>query len=137
MFALAYRPQYTPPPFEPRAVRGIPQPAESIGHVALDAHNFSFMIASALYQQQDGSLQIYLTNLPENEVYLMCEVIDLDGRILYRSGLLRPGEYLAGFYPQTRPANEAIAVRVHIYALEPESFFSAGTITIGGTLLPS
>jgi len=133
-FVVNYRPQHTPPPFEPGAVTGTPEPPERIGHVGFDAGNFTFMIASVMYQQEDGSVGLYLTNPLGNDVYLMCEVIDQDGNTIYRSGLLRPGEYVAGLYPTARLGGEIIDVIVHIYALEPEGFFSAGTVMLGNVL---
>ena len=135
-FVVSYQPQYTPPPFEPDAVTGIPEPPERIRHVGFDAGNFTFMIASVIYQQEDGSVGLYLTNPLGNDVYLMGEVIDQDGNTIYRSGLLRPGEYVPRLYPTVRMRSEAIDVIINIYALESEGFFSAGTVMLGNVLQP-
>ena len=134
IFVLNHQPGYRPPPFEPGAVTGTAQPPESAQHVGLDAGEFTFMLASIMRLQEGGAVEIYFANPPENEVYLMCEIVDFNGNTLYRSGLLRPGEYVAELPPIQMPQGEAIEVWIHIYALEPGEFFSVGTVTVGNVL---
>ena len=136
VIVAGYQPSYRPPPFEPSAVTGVPQPPESVMHTGFDAGGFTFMIAGNKQLQEDGSVRIYLTNPPENEVYLMCEIVDTCGNTLYRSGLLRPGEYVAELpaVESERPVNETVDILIHVYALEQDGFFSAGTVTLGNVL---
>ena len=135
-FAISNQASFTPPPFESRAAVGVPQPPEMLRYTRIDADRFAFMVAGILTQQEDGSLRIYFTNPEENDVYLMCEIFDADGEVIYRSGMLRPGEYVATLSPITIPGNEAVDIRINIYALEPEVFFSAGTVALGNILQP-
>jgi len=135
-FAISNQASFTPPPFESRAAVGVPQPPEMLRHTRIDAGRFAFMVAGILRQQEDSSLQIYFTNPEENDVYLLCEIFGADGEMIYRSGMLRPGEYVANLSPITIPGNEAVDIRINIYALEPEGFFSAGTVTLGNILQP-
>jgi len=136
LFVISNQASFTPPTFEPGAAVGVPQPPEILRYTRIDAGSFTFMIAGVLRQQEDGSLRIYFTNPEENDVYLMCEIFDADGEMIYRSGMLRPGEYVASLSPITIPGNEAVDIRINIYALEPEVFFSAGTVALGNILQP-
>ena len=138
VFLYAYEPPYKPPPFEPEANIGAPIPPDNMGYTELDAMGrFTFGIASNIYQQEDGSLKLYLTNKGDNEIYLMCEVIDIaKERTLYRSGLLRPGEYVESLYPIRKLKNEAVMVEICVYALSPEDYVSIGTITLDNVLQP-
>ena len=136
IFAINYQHSYTPPPFESRAVVGVPHPPEMLKHTRIDAGSFAFKIAGVLQQQEDGSLQIYLTNPEENEVYLMCEILTSDGEAIYRSGLLRPGEYVVSLPPIAVLGDDSMDVRINIYALERDFFFSAGTVTLRNILQP-
>ena len=137
-YAMLYQPSYRPPPFEPGAAAGTPAPPEGFGYGEIDAMgSFKFGLAGVMYQQEDGALRIYFTNPEENEAYLMCEVADPGGAALYRSGLLRPGEYVESLRPaRKRPENEAISVEVKIYALDPEHYYSVGMVTLDNVLQP-
>jgi len=137
VFAMLYQQPYKPPPFEPQAATGNPDPPESLGYSIIDAmRTFSFGLAGVMYQQEDNSLQIYFTNPEDNVAYLMCEIVDPGGKTLYRSGLLRPGEYVINLYPVTKLENEAVNIDVKIYALDPEHYYSIGTVTLDNILQP-
>jgi len=130
-------PHYEPPPFEQDAITGIPEVPVNFGYSELDAMgNFTFGIAGVMYQQADGSLNAYFNNPIENVVYLMCEIVSPEGKTLYKSGLLRPGEYVASLNPQSELKNEAVPIEIRIYALEPEHYYSLGTITLDNILQP-
>jgi len=133
-----YEPPYQPPPFESEAVQGIPDPPQNMGYGQIDAlGKFTFGIIGVMYRQKDGSLKLYLTNHEENEAYLMCEVIDIENKkILYRSGLLKPGEYVESLYPLKKMKNEAIQIEVNVYALDLESYISLGSVTLDNLLQP-
>jgi hypothetical protein len=129
---------YEPPPFETQAARGTPSPGENFGYSQISDRRGIFIvrIASVLYQQEDGSLKIFFTNPLENDVYLLCDIKTAKGDVLYKSGLLRPGEYLESVYPVTEIKNEAVNVEVNVYALNPEDFTSEGTISMDNILQP-
>ena len=137
LFLVQYEPPYKPPAFEVGAVTGTPSPPESFGYNSVDAAGkFEFMLAGTFYQQEDASLRIYFNNPPQNEVYLMCEVTDSGGATLYKSGLLRPGEYVESLKPARRLENAATPVEVNVYAFEPDTYYSTGTVVLKNTLQP-
>ena len=137
VFLALYTPPYTPPPFEPGAVAGVPEPPEGFRYSEIDAMgSFTFGLSGVLYQQEDGSLRVYFTNPEANEINLICEIIDLDGKTLYKSGLLRPGEHVVSLYPVRELENIAIKTEIKIYALEPEHYYSIGTVTLDNVLQP-
>lgn len=137
LFVALYQPSYKPPPFETNAVEGKPKPPESFGYSILKAAgSFSFGLVGVMYQQEDGSLRVYFTNPEENEAYLMCEVVSFDGNTLYKSGLLRPGEYIVSLDPVRKLDNEAVNIVIKIYALDLEHYYSIGTVTLDNILQP-
>jgi len=134
-FAASYQPPYKPSPFEPDAVAGKPEPPENFGYSEIDAAGrFTFGLAGVMYRQEDGSLRVYFSNPEESEAYLMCEIIDPKGATLYRSGLLRPGEYVVSLYPVTKPNHEAVNIEIKVYALDPEHYYSIGMVTLDNIL---
>ena len=138
IFAALYEPPYIAPPFEPAAVRGVPNPPDNMRYSDINAAGrFTFWLAGTAYQQADGSLYLYLTNPEENEVYLMCRVTDKNGAELYRSGLLRPGEYVERLELLKKLENEALDIKIYIYALDPDNFYSVGTVTLDNILQPN
>jgi acylphosphatase len=135
LFQSSNNQQYKPPPFELSAVAGMPAPPEGFGYSEIDAMgSFTFGLAGVIYQQEDGSLRIYFANPEKNEAYMMCEVVGPDGNTLYKSGLLRPGEYVASLNPVIKLENKAVNVEVKVYALDPEQFYSIGTVTLDNVL---
>jgi hypothetical protein len=136
-FATSRQQPYKPPPFETKAIVGFPEPPESFSYSEINAAGiFTFGMAGAMYQQEDGSLQVYFTNPEENEPYLMCEVVDKEGKTMYKSGLLRPGEYVISLYPVRKLENAVTNIEINVYGLDPEHYYSAGTITLDNILQP-
>jgi len=134
---IFYAPPYLPPPFETSAQTGTPKPPENMGYGRIDAENgFYFSTVGTIYQQEDRSLLIYLTNHGDSGVWLMCEIADENGNTLYKSGVLRQGEYVERLYPERKFANEAIKVEMRIYGFEPETYHSVGSVFLNNTLQP-
>jgi len=132
-----YKPPYAPPPFEPKAVAGAPEVPENMSYGRIEAENgFYFSTAGTIYQQADGSLIIYLTNHGDSGVWIMCEIADENGNTLYKSGVLRPGEYVERLYPERKFANEAIKVEMKVYGFEPETYHSMGSVFLNNILQP-
>lgn|GEM_PF-1595531 len=132
---ITERPAYIPPPYEINAITGIPEPPEHLSFSEKNAFSeFNFGIVGELQQLQTGTLPVYLTNFEENNVYLMCEIMDVNGVVLYRSGLLRPGEYMPTLEPLTEPLENRILVEINIYALDMNGFYSMGTMTLINSL---
>ena len=93
-------------------------------------------MASNLYQQQNGDVNIYFTNPISNSVLLGCEIIDKDTKkILYKTGYIKPGEYIESINNNSVD-NRAYDVIVKIYAYTDESFTSEGTTELSLKLQP-
>lgn len=136
-FLFFHQRSYTPPPFEPSAQAGEPSPAQSMGYGRIEADGgFAFSVAGTMYQQADASLLIYLTNHEDGDVWLMGEVVDENGTTLYKSGILRPGEYVERLFPVIGFANEAMKIELRVYGFEPETYYSLGTIFLDNILQP-
>jgi len=134
---LRYERPYSPPPFEPDAVVGVPDVPGNMGYSEVDAMGqFAFRLCGVTYQQEDGTLRLFFTNPSENEAYLMCEVLDLNGKALYKSGLLRPGEYVERLSPMVDIENEAINIEIKVYALNMGNYTSVGTVSLDNVLQP-
>lgn len=138
IYLYLYEVPYQPPPFELSAVTGVPDVPDNLRYGELNAAGrFTFSIAATMYQEADGAVKLFLTNHESNETYIMCEVVCIEsGRTIYRSGLLRPGEYVERLHPLRRLRNEAMRVEVYVYALALEDFLSVGQVTLENTLQP-
>lgn len=136
IFAVHYEPQYKLPLFESKAESGLPNPPKNFDYQAIPTEEWQCYIAATTYQQEDGSLKVYFTNPEGNEAYLMCEVTDSTGKILYKSGIIIPGNYVESLYPIKKLKNEAIEIEIKIYAFEPEYYYSLGTLIIRNVLQP-
>ena len=129
--------RYTPPSHDKNAVSGVPSVAQEYlyGSVTTD-YGYIIQMASNLYQQQNGEVNIYFTNPISNSVLLRCEIIDKDtGERLYNTGYIRPGEYITSVN-NSSVGNKKYAVIVKVYAYTDESFTSEGTTELSLMLQP-
>lgn len=129
---------FVPPEYEANARQGLPAPKDSLGFGSVTAPTgFSVGLCGTMYQQQDGSLMIYLTNPETNDVNIRCEIKNKDGTLLYESGVLTPNKFIERLYPVTKFKNEAMEIQVLIYGYEPDTWYSKGTIILENVLQPN
>lgn len=130
--------QYKPPKFEENAVKGEVEVGGKFNHsVASTDYGFSFGIAKNLYLQKDKSLVVMAANSEKNSKYLQYQIIDKGTKeVLYKTGILRPGEYVEKINPASEVKNKKYEIIIQINAFEPDTWYSAGKIEIGWLLQP-
>ena len=151
MFYIAENISYKPPKAEENALAGLPEPKESFMFSTIETdYGFSINMAANLYMQEDGALFVYFTNVEENDVRMMCEIVQEGTETtLYKTGILNPGEYVEKLdpvivvgnttrlnNPVTEIENEKKDIIIRIYAFEEENWYSAGTVEITSLLQP-
>lgn len=123
---------FIPPPFEKSAISGTPQVSEDLGYSELDAQNYTLSICGNLIEK-NSTVEVYLTNPAENNVWLKLRIADENDNILGESGLLRPGEYVRSVVVNNVPSGGKVKLKVMAY--EPETYYSAGAVTLNATIL--
>lgn len=141
---------FTPPSFEEAAEQGEPEVPDGLGYSALDEQEYQVSICGAPVVQE-GKVILYLTNPASNEVWLKVRIIAADGSaseasgdsagsdamksgtILGESGLLKPGEYVEAVELTIVPPKD-VAVQLKLMAYEPDTYYSAGAVTLSATL---
>lgn len=123
---------FTPPPFEEEARQGEPKVLEELGYSQLNAKEYEVALCGAPIVQ-DGKAFLYLTNPDSNKVWLKVRILDESGRILGESGLLKPGEYVEAVKLTAIP-KEDTSVQLKIMSYEPETYYSAGAVSLSTTL---
>lgn len=132
------KPEYVPPEFDAAAQTGEPSPAENLAYDEISAENgLRFSLAGTMYQQDDGSLLIYLTNPAASQCIISCEVKNEAGDTLYKSGAIRPGEYVERLMPQMEIENIAMPITMLVYAFEPDTWYSMGEVRLTNILQPN
>lgn len=129
--------RFTPPSHDKDSKVGVPVVDNDYlyGSVKTD-YGYIVQMASNLYQQQNGDVNIYFTNPISNSVLLGCEIIDKDTKkILYKTGYIKPGEYIESINNNSVD-NRAYDIIVKIYAYTDESFTSEGTTELSLKLQP-
>ncbi|MCD8116039.1 MAG: hypothetical protein LUE21_02805 [Oscillospiraceae bacterium] len=123
---------FVPPAFDAAAVSGTPEPAdESWSLIYQEGMSFSAHVCGRVVIS-GSSADIYFTNDEGNEVWMKLRIMDSDGNILGETGLLRPGEYVQSITFDTVPEDGA-AIKMKIMAYEPETYYSAGAVTLNTT----
>ena len=127
---------YIPPRFEKNAMLGSPKPDEHFmyGTIKTD-YGYTFSMATNVYQQEDGSIYVYFTNYEDNNVNIMCEIVNEEnGKICYKSGVITPGQYIEKLFPIIELPNEAFNAQIMIYSFEEGTWYSGGTVEISVTV---
>ena len=128
---------YEAPPFDETAIEGVPTPPEDLGFGyggAGTEGGFKVGIVSKWIRAADGCLPVWFTNPPENEANLMLRICRVsDNKIIYQSGIVRPGEYVEKLMPLIDLPEEPIDVQVAIYSFD-EDYHSLGTLQLSGTV---
>ena len=128
VFALGSGTQFTPPPFDPAAQTGTPVVPEGLGYQILDAGEFRVALCGEIRAEMTDA-QVYLTNPPDNDVWLKVRILDGNGEILGQSGLVRPGEYVQNITLDPLPA-PGTPIVLKIMAYEPETYHSRGAVAV-------
>lgn len=129
---------YSPPAFDESASEGEPNPEENyMYYIGETEFGYKVGMATNMYQQKNQSMKGYLTNPKTNKVNLLFVVKDVDsGKELYRSGVIKPGEYIENLNPYSRFENKQFNVEINVCAFEPDNWKSKGTVKISNILHP-
>ena len=129
--------RYTPPSHDRDATVGVPQVEQSLLYGSVNTEfGYIVQMASNLYQQQNGDVDIYFTNPISNSVLLRCEIIDKNTEnTLYNTEYIKPGEYIKSVN-NSRVDNKQYDVIIKVYAYTDESFTSEGTTELSLKLQP-
>lgn len=120
--------EFTPPPFEETAETGVPEVPAELGYGEIDAKVYKASICGGLILKDD-KVDIYLTNPEENDVWMKVRVLDTEGNRLGETGLIKPGQYVKSvtFIEHVKAGTN---VQLKIMAYEPETYHSAGAVTM-------
>ena len=69
----------------------------------------------------------------EFDVWLKLRVLTADGTLLGETGLIRPGEYIKSV-SLTSEVEDGTAIKLKIMAYEPDTYYSAGSVTLNTIL---
>lgn len=116
---------YVPPAFDSSAEKGVPKLDDVADYEGFDAKNYSFSLCAKPVLSGD-KLKVYLTDPDDSGVLLKVRVLDENGDIIGESGLIAQGEYL----PAVTIKKQVGTAKLKIMAYEPETFYSAGSVTI-------
>ena len=126
VYALRVKPAFTPPPFDASAQAGLPE--DIPGFEMLDAQSFQAGLL-VMPNLEGNQLHVYFANPAENSCNLRLRVMDKGGRILGQSGLIRPGEFIQAVTLE-QPAEVGTTLILKLMAYEPETYHSAGAVTV-------
>lgn len=124
--------EFVPPPFDENAVFGLPEVPENLSWAELDAQMFRVSVCG-MVAASDGAADIWMTSPAGNDVWLKLRVLDQNGTILGETGLIMPGQYVRAVVLNEVPA-AGTPVSLKIMAYEPETYYSAGSISLNAHL---
>ena len=124
---------FTPPEEEENAVEGVPEVDEDLGWSEITIDDGYIVSVCGVVNEEDGSAEVWFYSDEENEVWVKLRIQDEDGNILGESGLLMPGEYVQYVELDTVPEEDE-TVYLEVMGYEPDTYYSAGSITLETTL---
>ena len=122
--------EFVPPMFDREAIKGIPEPPKELGWSELQQSGMTYRVGICGSPMMRGdAVEVYFSNAEENSVWLKLRVLDEKDRILGESGLIKPGEYVKSIRLETE-IKDGKNVKLKVMAYEPETYYSAGSITL-------
>lgn len=131
LYYILHQPTFIPPEFDTTAISGVPELLDELGFNYIDiAKGFSIGLCGAPYIEQN-QLFLYFTNPASNDCWTLVLLVNPSGAEIGRSGVLKPGEYVASI-PFTNEVTyeNANSILIKIITYEPETYESRGTITL-------
>lgn len=123
---------FTQPPFEQSAIQGVPDVSADLGYSELDAQDFKVSICGNL-TLIGNEVDIYLTNPESNNVWLKVRMLDDQQNIIGETGLIKPNEYVKSISLDVIPQNST-NVSLKIMSYQPDTYYSAGVVSLNTTL---
>ena len=126
--------EFTPPNFDINAINDKPDIDEDSGwgKIWQEGMGYHFYFNGKL-KLNDQTVDAYFYNPPENNCYLKIRVFNVQGNIIYESGLIRPGEYLKTIkFASYVSANENISIKIMSY--NPENYTSMGSVILNTSI---
>ena len=97
-----------------------------------DGMEFRAYICGNVIVKGDAA-DVYFTNSEKFDVWLKLRVLTADGILLGETGLIRPGEYVKSV-SLTSEVEDGTAIKLKIMAYEPDTYYSAGSVTLNTIL---
>ena len=124
---------FTPPPFESAAAFGAPEVDDTLGWSELSVRpGYVAHVCGVLRADADGTVAVWFSSDADNEVWMKLRLINSDGETVGETGVLKPGEYVEKV--QLRENARSGDVTLKILGYEPETYYSAGSVSLATTL---
>lgn len=126
--------EFTPPAFDENAKVGVPTVADTMGYTELYKEGMTYKVSlCGVPSAGDGALTVFFTSPETNEKYLKLRVFDSEGNVLGDTGIIRPGEYVEEV-KLTESLSSGDSIKLKIMGYEPETYESAGSVTLNVTV---
>jgi len=123
---------FVPPPFDSAACIGTPDIPEEVSWQELDAKVFRVSVCGEI-RISGNMAMVWLTNPASNEIWMKMRILDMDGKILGETGLIKPGQYVKTV-PLDKVPKVGTPVVLKVMTYEPETYYSAGSISLNTTI---
>ena len=125
--------EFSPPPFESAAVYGVPEVDETLGWSELSVRaGYIVHVCGVLNADDDGTVAVFFSSDADNDVWLKLRLKNADGATIGETGILKPGEYVERVTLNDDAASGEVVLQILGY--EPETYYSAGSVTLATEL---
>ena len=126
--------QFTAPALDPAALAGRPDVPAELGWSELPVREgYSVRVSGELAADGEGRVPVWFYSDGENQVWVKLRMLDGEGNVLGETGVLRPGEYVQAMTLSTVPKRTG-PVTLVVVGYEPETYYSAGSVSLSTTL---
>ena len=123
------KPQFTPPPFEAAAQKGMPTVDDPSWNKIFQSGMSFVAYMCGKVAVVDAAADVYFANDEGNNAWLKLRIMDEKGNILAETGLIKPGEYVQAVQFTTVPTNGQ-KLTMKIMGYEPETYHSIGAVVL-------
>ena len=127
------RGEFTPPTFEPAAVSGMPEVDDEAWAELPVRDHYVIRVCGELHTDADGNARVWFYSDKGNEVWVKLRICDAENYIIGETGILKPGEYVETVALKRVPEDGSDVV-MYVMGYEPETYYSAGSVTLATTV---
>lgn len=125
--------EFTPPPFDINAVKGVPEVSGGKQWQSLDTETFSVSVCTDVFVSE-GYAEVIFYNDPENNCFLKLRMLNKENSVISETGIIKPGEYIPRVYINSDSFSDETAV-LKIMAYEPDTYYSEGAVSVNVNIL--
>ena len=130
--------EFVPPAFDATAVAGELAETDELkelgwSEIYRDGMEYSAYLCGRVLADEQNTADVWFYNTGRGESWIKLRVFDAQGNVVAETGLIKPKQYIKTLQ-FTRPMEDGEQISFKIMGYEPDTYLSAGAVTLNTTV---